>query len=105
MRVGVITLTQGNINNDHLYLKEIIAMFPLSAVGGSNESERAELLLEIHSGIGAPFFTDIAGDKRIFRKRAWVAEFFQVHELKAGDQVVVEKTGFSRFHVYPVRRF
>ena len=40
MRVGVIKLTQGNINNNHLYLKEIMPIFPASAVGGSNESER-----------------------------------------------------------------
>lgn len=105
MRLGVITLTQGNINNNHLYLTEIMSMFPASAVGGPNESERAEQLLEIQSGIGDPVVTDIAGDKKIFRKRAWVAEFFRVHELKAGDRVVVEQTGPSRFHVYPSRGF
>ena len=66
-------------------------------------SERAEHLLEIHYGIGDPVVTDIAGDKNIFRKRVWVAEFFRVHELKAGDQVVVEQTGPFRFHIYPSR--
>jgi len=105
MRVGVTILTQGNINNDHLYLADIMEMFPASAVGGSNDSERAESLLEIQSGIGDPVFTDIAGDKKIFRKRAWIAEFFRVHELKAGDKVVVEQTGTLRFHVYPARGF
>ena len=34
MRVRVLTLTQGNINNDHLYLTEILSIFPASAIGG-----------------------------------------------------------------------
>lgn len=100
---GIITLTQGNINNNHLYLTEILSMFQASAIGGPNDTERAPLLLEIHCGIGNPVATDIAGDKKIFRKRAWVREFFDAHKLKAGDRVVVEKTGSSRFYVYPCR--
>ncbi len=63
----------------------------------------ASQLLEIHSGIGQPVLTDIAGDKKIFRKRAWVGEFFKNHELKPGDKVVIEKTGAFRYHVYPRR--
>jgi hypothetical protein len=103
LRVGIITLTQGNLNNDHLYLTEIMSLFPSSSVGGSSEADQAKQLLEVHSGIGTPVQTDIAGDKKIFRKRAWVGEFFRTHELKAGDKVVVERTGEYRYHVYPIR--
>lgn len=103
MPLGVITLTEGNINNSHLYLTDIMSLFPATAVGGPNESAHASKPLEIHPGFGDPVFTEIAGDKKIFRKRAWVAEFFRVHDLKAGDQVVIEKTGETRFHVYPKR--
>ncbi len=87
MRYGIIELTQGNLNNDHLYLTSIIGLFPTSSIGGSSEAELAPQLLEVHSGIGEPVATDIAGDKKIFRKRSWVSEFFATHQLKAGDKV------------------
>jgi hypothetical protein len=103
MNIGVIVLTGGNIRNNHLYLSEIMDLFPIDAVGGSNEEARAPRLLEIHCGIGEPIITDIAGDKKIFRRRAWVAEFLQVHHLTEGDKVIIEKTGPSRYHVYPGR--
>jgi hypothetical protein len=105
LRIGVITLTQGNLNNDHLYLTKVMALFPHDAIGGSSEAEAGSQLLEVHSGIGTPVFTDIAGDKKIFRRRAWVGEFFRVHELNAGDEVVIECTGPARYHVYPRREF
>lgn len=103
MRYGIIELTQGNLNNDHLYLKAIMQLFPASSVGGSSAADRAPQLLEIHSGICDPVFTDIAGDKKIFRSRAWIGDFFAVHQLKAGDSVVIERTGAHRYHVYPKR--
>ncbi|AWH23103.1 hypothetical protein C1933_18665 [Stenotrophomonas sp. ZAC14D2_NAIMI4_6] len=103
MRCGVIKLTQGNIDNHHLYLATIMDLFPAAAVGGSSETDRASQLLEVQSGVGMAVFTDIAGDKKIFRRRAWVGEFFAMHELKAGDSVVVERTGIHRYHVYPRR--
>ena len=78
-------------------------LFPVASIGGSSEAELASQLLEVHSGIGEPVITDIAGDKKIFRKRAWVGEFFATHQLKAGDCVVVERTGPNRYHVYPKR--
>lgn len=103
MRYGIIELTQGNLNNDHLYLNSIMGLFPVTSIGGSSEAECASQRLVVHTGIGEPVVTDIAGDKKIFRKRAWVGEFFAAHQLKAGDSVVVERTGPHRYHVYPKR--
>ena len=103
VRYGIIELTQGNLNNDHLYLTTIMELFPTNAIGGSSDAHRAEQLLEVHSGIGDPVVTDIVGDKKIFRKRTWVSEFIAGHGLKAGDRVVVECTGPYRYHVYPKR--
>lgn len=104
MRYGIIELTQGNINNDHLYLTSIYDLFPATSIGGGSEADVAPQLLEVHSGIGAPVMTDIAGDKKIFRRRGWVGDFFAVHKLAAGDSVVVEETGPNRYHVYPLRK-
>jgi hypothetical protein len=80
----------------------VIDMFPAESVGGHNQSESGAAL-EIHCGIAEPVFTDIAGDKKIVRKRSWVREFFQAHGLAAGSRVVIEKTGVNRYHIYPVR--
>jgi len=103
MKYVRIELTQGNINNNHLYLSSVIEFFPSKSIGGTNADSLAPLLLEVHSGISEPISTDIAGDKKIFRKRSWVGEFFRVHELKAGDHVVIEHTGSNRYHVFPER--
>jgi hypothetical protein len=104
LRYGIIELTQGNINNDHLYLTSIYDLFPPTSIGGGSEADVASQLLEVHAGIGAPVITDIAGDKKIFRRRGWVGDFFAGHELAAGDCVVVEETGPNRHHVYPLRK-
>lgn len=101
MRAEVVTLTQGNINNNHLYLTEVFSMFATDSIGGPSEAQVAPQLLEVHSGVGEPVLTDIAGDKKIFRKRSWVGEFFKVHDLKAGDRVAIQQTGPHRYHVFP----
>lgn len=101
MRAEVVTLTQGNINNNHLYLTEVWSLFSADSIGGPSEAQVAPQLLEVHCGIGAPVSTDIAGDKKIFRKRAWVGEFFAAHDLKAGDRVAIQQTGPNRYHVFP----
>ena len=101
-----IELTQGNINNDHIYLSSVIEFFPSDSIGGSNDNSLAARALGVHSGISSsPVRTDIAGDKKVFRRRAWVGEFFEVHNLAAGGRVVIEKTGADRYHVYPKRAY
>jgi hypothetical protein len=97
-----IVLTQGNLNNNHLYLSKVINLFPAESIGGPNESQLG-IQLEIHCGIVEPVFTDIAGDKKIFRKRSWVREFFQSHSLAAGSKIIIERTGANRYHIYPAR--
>jgi len=87
MEFRIIELTQGNINNNHLYLSNIIDFFPNASIGGSNDNELGTQTLEIHCGIVEPVFTDIAGDKKIFRKRSWVGEFFKSHALSEGSKV------------------
>ncbi|MBP1142843.1 MULTISPECIES: hypothetical protein [Pseudomonas] len=102
MLFRIVELTQGNLNNNHLYLSNVIDFFPAESIGGPNEIELGALL-EIHCGIAEPVFTDIAGDKKIFRKRSWVGEFFKCHALSAGSRIVIERTGDNRYHLYPVR--
>ncbi len=102
MLYRMIELTQGNLNNNHLYLSGVIDFFPEESIGGPNGTELGTAL-EIHCGIAQPVLTDIAGDKKIFRKRSWVGEFFRAHSLSAGSKIIIEKTGINRYHVYPMR--
>lgn len=103
MSVFIVQLTQGNLNNNYPYLGSALRLFPPSAFGGPSDDDLANQLLEVHYGAGQPVMTDIALDKKIFRSRRWVREFFRSHKLRAGDRVAIEQTGPGRCHVYPVR--
>ncbi|EPU7923665.1 hypothetical protein ACVZR8_004572 [Vibrio parahaemolyticus] len=103
MKYRVIQLTAGNIRNSHLYLTKVMDLFPTDSIGGNNIDSEAPQRLEIHCGIEQPVLTDIAGDKKIFRKRSWVKEFFASHKLEAGSEMVIEHTGGNRYHIYPRR--
>lgn len=98
-----IELTEGNVRNQHMYLADNISFFPVDTIGGANVSALAARQIEIHHGVGAPTLSDIAGDKKIFRKRAWVQDFLDQHNLVAGDRVIIDSTGPYRIHVYPKR--
>lgn len=103
MNIGIVELTQGNINNNHLYLSKVMALFPDRSVGGTSKVEAAPQMLELTIGFGEPIETDIAGDKKIFRQRRWVGDFFKRYDLKAGDKVVIAKVSEFSYHVYPLK--
>ena len=103
MRVGIVKLTAANFRNQSLYLADIIQMFPESAVGGSSRHSQAYKLVEIHYGGDKAELTDLAGDKKQFRKRKWIGAFLKMHKLKRGNNVVIERTGSNRYHIYPQR--
>ena len=102
-RNGIITLTEGNIKNNHFYLRAIMDLFPEESVGGGSSKDLGSQLLTLDYGFGEPVLTDIAGDKKIFRKRGWIGEFFKQHQLSAGDSVVVEQVAPFKYRVFPKR--
>lgn len=66
----VIGLTQGNINNNHVYLRNHLDFFPADAIGAANAQDRKRAMLTLHfEGLAEPVETDIAGDTKIFRCR------------------------------------
>ena len=88
--LGYVTLTQGNINNNHFYLRDVLAAFPEDCIGGSNAAAAAARTVTVDWGGYSPAFTDIDGSKKLFRKRGWVGEFFERNGACAGDQVKIE---------------
>jgi hypothetical protein len=96
--IGRSRLTDGNINNNHFYLKAFVDRFPADALGGGNRHD-AGVPVHVDWGGGAPVSTDIAGDKKIFRSRGWVKAFFERSGAKQGDHVVITRTGPRSYRV------
>jgi hypothetical protein len=96
----VIRLTQGNLNNNHVYLSRHIGFFPEDARGGSSKAAGiGESIMLIFDGLPGETKTDIDANHKSFRARACWGEFFQRHNLKAGDRIVIEETGSHRYRV------
>jgi DNA polymerase III subunit epsilon len=97
--IGRTTLTEGNIKNNHIYLREFFDAFPKDAVGGSNIAAAGRQTISIAWGGGYLAITDLDGKKKFFRKRGWVREFFAQTRAVAGDTVLVEMVGPYRYKV------
>lgn len=101
--LATIEVTDGNLRNAHLYLGKVMHLFPDDVIGGGNKAERAPREVTLDYGFDEPVVTDIAGDKKIFRSRGWLAEFFKRHHFVAGDRVVLERLEDYTYHLYPAR--
>ena len=98
-RVGETVITQGSIDNSHIYLRSLFGQFPADAVGGSNRSAAASREIAVDWGGASVVMTDLDGAKRFFRKRGWIRDFFERNGIQAGDTVCVEETGPYRYRV------
>lgn len=86
----LLTVTQGNIDNSHLYLTDVMDMFPADVLGGEDESRAAPRTVRVMWGDEA-VDTDIDRSKNIFRRRSWVGRFFDEAQVQAGDRVLLEQ--------------
>jgi hypothetical protein len=86
----VLTVTQGNLDNNHLYLTEVIDIFPHDVFGGPDASQAAPRTVRVQWG-NEVVETDIDRTKNIFRKRGWVARFFDENRVQANDRVLMEQ--------------
>ncbi|MBI3822369.1 MAG: hypothetical protein HY289_06785, partial [Planctomycetes bacterium] len=89
IQTRLLTLTQANVDNGHMYLTECMGIFPKDTLGGANESQAAPRKVQIHFG-GSVATTDIDQGKRIFRSRCF-RQFFAENSLAAGDRVLLEQ--------------
>jgi ASC-1-like (ASCH) protein len=81
-----IEVTEGNLRNNSLYVSKVIDRFPAWAIGGRDKSKAAKpMTLMFHQGPTVE--TDIVGDRKLFRTRAW-GRWFDEHKVKSGDRVV-----------------
>ena len=99
-RIGTSAITQGNIDNNHIYLSSFFDSFPSEVVGGSNAASAALQQVVVDWGGVSPAITDLDGTKKFFRKRAWIRQFFELNRVVAGSAISIEQT--SKYH-YRVR--
>lgn len=97
--IGEVELTDGNINNSHIYLRSFIHKFPGDAIGGSNASQTASRKVRVDWGGATSIETDLDGEKKFFRSRGWIRMFFERHRAKAGDRVQVIETAPYRYRL------
>jgi hypothetical protein len=85
-----LIITQGNINNSHMYLTGAMDLFPDEVKGGSNKTHAAAKMVRVQWG-DEIVVTDIAREKHMFRRRGWVRRFFDANRIVAGDRVLLER--------------
>ena len=97
----VIPVTQGNLNNNHVYLRSHLDFFPADAVGGRSKEDGLGRSLTVHfQGQADPVETDIAGgNKLLFRARSPWRAFFSRHRLEAGDSLTIVRLSDYQYRV------
>lgn len=74
-----------------------LEFFPKDILGGSTKANLGTQIIIIAKGIPDPIKTDIPTNAKthkprwLFRKRSWVRKFVKVHNLNAGDIVIVSR--------------
>lgn len=85
-----LTLSQANVDYNHIYLTDCMDIFPQDTVGGTNKSDSAPRTVRVQFG-SEHVDTDIVGNKHIFRQRGWVGRFFTESGMAAGHRVLLEQ--------------
>ena len=86
-RIRKIQITDGSLLNNYFNVGAILDFFPSDSVGGSNSSSLGESI-HVLTDNGLNFETDIARDKRVFRKRGAVGDFYKGRFVD-GDSVYI----------------
>lgn len=96
---ALIRLTEGNLKNNHIYLRTAWHLFPDDAVGGGNKDTVGRRPIRVTFEPGQTVETDIAGDKMILRNRGAVGDFLQRSGAAPGDTVCIERRGEREYVV------
>ena len=87
-----ITLTAGNIRNNYIRIRQFNRLIP-----EDSKAFEGEISLELQ-GVGR-VKTRVNRKKGILAERKAIRRFFQVNELKPGDEIGMEKIGEKHFQV------
>jgi hypothetical protein len=101
--LGETELNAANLKNSHFYLTPFLGRFPTNMIGGTNDGSLAPAQALIDWGGSSLVETDIPSDKKMFRRRGWVRQFFADNDAKPGDRVRVHQTAPYRYLVTLVK--
>ncbi len=100
-----LRVTDGNLRNNHLYVKELRGLLPDDCFGEArNGNGQIEIVLD---GLGETVTTDVGIDSKSgrrrghFRGRTWVKRFFEHHRVAANSLLEFEGLGERRFRLRP----
>ena len=93
-----IRLTEGNLRNNHFYLRTAESLLPSDCIGGSSKSDLGRAI-RVTFEPGPSVECDVAGDKMILRARAQVRDFFERSGSRAGDTLRFMRVGEREFLV------
>lgn len=99
--LGETAITEGNLKNNHFYLRGFLHHFPDDLVGGRDANPPALALVEA-KGM-PPTKTDICPTHRFFRDRSWTRQFFANHDAAPGDRVQVHQLAHRHYRVSLVK--
>ena len=85
-----LTVTGGNLQNNHMHLAGALDIFPPDVIGGTNKLQSAPRTVRIECGREI-VETDIVRDKKIFRKRGWIGRFYKDYRVQPGDCLLLEQ--------------
>jgi len=107
-RKRLVSITNGNLAHDHIYISGHHDFFPRECYGKSNKKSGTGQKLKLFvEGLPDPIETDISIDsgngrpRNFFRKRGWVRRFFARHNLRSGDVVAIERIDKFVYRIYP----
>lgn len=93
-----VELTQGNINNSHVYVRRIQSLFPDDSLGGRTK-QHAGRPIRLLFRSGEVVETDIVKHTGLIRARGPWRALFKDHGAQAGDRVAFLPAGRRRFRV------
>ncbi|QYZ68882.1 hypothetical protein [Neotabrizicola shimadae] len=99
--LGETVLTEGNLKNNHFYLRAFLHHFPEDLVGGRDTAPPT--LAVVESPGMPPTQTDICPTHRFFRDRSWTRRFFANHDAEPGDRVQVHQVAPRHYRVLLVK--
>lgn len=109
-KVRLLKVTQGNLNQGHLYIRGHDDFFPADCIGPSRKNPNRDGQIEIElDGLDKIIRTDIPTSKNTGKPRGMLRnrtfkQFFEHHSISAGDQLAMERVGQRNYRLSTLAR-
>ena len=104
MESRIIELSPSDVKNKKIRVSSCGKhFFPEDVFGDSSlkKGKSGKKITLILHGIDTPIKTDIPSDKKIFRSRYWVKDFFDKNKLKPSDKLRLERISRRTYRIKP----